>query len=99
MLTFWMPNLPTQLWFIRRIQVFLPTLVTLKNLSFIFASVSLMFSALSSSGWMGFAGLLPVLGALIPFLHIYCYMPAFVVNPYLQKHAQELMKPKSTQAT
>ena len=91
MLTFWMPTLKTQLWLIAKIQPFVPILVTAKTISLLSGVLSMFLSGLAKGGWVGYFGLLPLLGALVPFLHLYVHLPRFIVTPHLKQYARELL--------
>jgi len=56
----------------------------------------MLFSSLAKGGWAGYFGLLPLLGAVVPFVHLYVYIPNFIVTPHLKQYARELLSKSTT---
>lgn len=91
-MSFWLPTVRAQLFFVDVIQGWGRMLSICKNTCFIAAALYLLFSSLSTSGWVGFAALMPVLGALVPVAHLWAYVGTQLVTPYLFNYTRELLK-------
>ena len=91
-LTFWLPDLTSRLWFCGRLQKFLPTLVSSRLSGFVFGAVSLGLYSLAECGWFGIAAFLPFIAALIPGLHLFVIVQARSITPYLHTQARLMMR-------
>lgn len=98
-LSFHMPDLSSQLWFIQRSAPYMRVLVGAKNSTVIVASLALLTHAISKASGIGvIVGLLPVIGAVAPIAFLFWYRIERVVIPYLAKQTQGLLAVRSLNA-
>jgi hypothetical protein len=93
-MSFWMPTIRAQLFFVSIIQHWGQKLSACKNTCFISAALYLLFNSLSTSGWVGLAALMPVLGALVPCIHLWVCVGQ-MTTPYLLNYTRGLLFPES----
>lgn len=84
-LSFFMPNIACQLWYLDRVRKWLVYFEVVKNATYIFLSISMICKATADS-WFGFISLLPLLGTCFALLHLTGYVNPYVLNPYLQSY-------------
>ena len=96
-LSFHMPDVTSQLWYIRTIIPFLSAMVTIKNLTLTVSSLALCTHAMAKASTIGLiVGLLPVVAALAPLVYLFQYRASHIHNPYLQQQVNNLPAPRST---
>uniref|UniRef100_A0A6T8D3L9 EF-hand domain-containing protein n=1 Tax=Prymnesium polylepis TaxID=72548 RepID=A0A6T8D3L9_9EUKA len=96
-LSFWMPNLNCQLWYVSKVVHMMTTLNTTMVLIYIFTAAAMLFQGLSANAWVGIFGVLPFAMCAGPAAHWYGWFANCIITPQMQLEARRLLHAKASE--